>query len=380
MSSARIRLCCVALLGFAAGSLPAAAGIDLLTEPAPPTDQIDLQLEDYVPFSGTPSGISDDEKAEIIRACDDQAAHPGNDENPEGVAGVGYNAIDGSKALPACLAAVDAAPDNKRMRYQLARAKQASGQGRDAIKDLTALADEGYVAAINNLGATYQIGIGVKRDYARALGWYEKAANRDFVPSMAILGWMYQTGRGTAKDSEKAIEWYRKAADGGSGSSMHNLGHMYHTGSGGEINPEKAAQWFLRSAEAGFTQGMAMAGWTYQVGRGVAPDGAEAIKWYKKAASLGDLSAVSALGGFYDTGGSGTAPRPEKSAEWLLRALMEGHAPTQKRLIEASDTLRPETRRAIQSQLSALGFDAGPPDGVFGRKTREAINAAFNRP
>ena len=266
------------------------------------------------------------------------------------------------------------------MRYQLARAKQASGQGRDAIKDLTDLANEGYVAAINNLGATYQIGIGVRRDYAKALVWYEKAADKNFVPSMAILGWMYQAGRGTTKDNQKALEWYRKAAERGSASSMHNLGHMYHTGSSGELNPEKAAQWFLRSAEAGFTQGMAMTGWTYQVGRGVAPDSEEAIRWYKKAARLGDLSAVAALGGFYDTGGVGMAPWPEKSAEWLLRALMEGHAPTQKRLLDTSQSLQPETRRAIQSQLTALGFDAGPADGVFGNKTREAINAAFDAP
>jgi len=196
MSSASTRLCHAAALGLALTAAPAMAGIELLTKPAPPTDQIDLELEDYVPPSGTRSGLGADEKTKLVDACDLMAAHPGNAENPQGVKGVTYDKIVGRKALAACIKALEAVPDSKRMRYQLARAKQASGQGRDAIRDLTELADDGYVAAINNLGATYQIGIGVRRDYAKALVWYEKAANKDFVPSMAILGWMYHSGLG----------------------------------------------------------------------------------------------------------------------------------------------------------------------------------------
>jgi len=42
--------------------------------------------------------------------------------------------------------------------------------------------------------------------------------------------------------------------------------------------------------------------------------------------------------------------------------------------------LHKETRREVQIQLNALGFDLGPADGVFGRNTRGAINGAFKRP
>lgn len=380
MNSALLRLFCTVTLGFAAATVPAAAGIDLVVEPTAPTDLIELQVEDYVPLSGTPSRFTASEEAKIIVDCDDLAAHPGNEENPEGVKGVSYDAIDGSKALPACIKAVEAFPENQRMRYQLARAKQASGQGRDAIRDLTELADEGYVAAINNLGATYQLGIGVRRDNAKALAWYEKAADKDFVPSMAILGWMYHAGVGTEKDDAKAVEWYEKAAEGGSGSAMHNLGHLYNRGSGVPINPEKAAEWFHRSAEAGFAQGMAMAAWTYQVGRGVAPDGEKAIDWYKRAIENGEVSAMTGVAAFYDSGGSGIARQSDKAALWFVRALKKGHETARKRLMESSETLHPETRREIQNQLKAMGYDIGPADGVFGRKTRAALNATFNKP
>ena len=359
---------------------PASAGIELITEPAEPTDQIDLSLEEYVPSSGTQPSIDDAEAASIVRVCDELAAHPGNSENPEGIEGVVYTLIDGAKALPACMKAVDVAPDILRLQYQLARAKQASGQGRDAIKDLRALAAKDYVPAINNLGATYQVGIGVAKDYEKAIGWYEKAASQGFVPSMAVLGWMHHTGLGTPKDHEKALGWYRKAAAGGSASAMHNIGFAYHNGWSVEQDPDQAAIWFRKAADKGFGQAMSMTAWTYQVGRGAPVDGKLALEWYEKAAAIGEVSAFVGMGGLYDTGGSGIEPHPEKAAVWLLKALRKGHEGTRKRLVENPETLNAETRRAIQASLREEGFDPGPADGVFGKKTRDAIDKAFTAP
>lgn len=356
---------------------PASAGIDLVTDPGEPPKEIDLDVDEYVPPSGTQNRLTEDELATIVRACDLQAAHPGNTENPEGIEGVVYTDMDGAKALPACLKAVEFDPDNLRLRYQLARSKQASGQGRDAITDLTELADEGYVPAMNNLGATYQIGIGVEKDYEKAIEWYRLSAGKGFVPSMSIIGWMYHRGLGTERDDIKAMEWYRKAAEGGSASAMHNIGFTYHHGWGVEKDPVEAAKWFRRAAEAGFGQAMSMTAWTYQVGRGVPVDGKRAIEWYEKAAEIGELSAMDALGGFYDTGGSGIARQPGKAADWLMKSLKSGNGTTHTRLMENSGKLNRETRRAIQLRLKDLGFDPGPADGVFGRQTRNAIDGVF---
>lgn len=344
-------------------------------------DQILLAMDEYVPESGQATSAADEDSAAVLQVCDELAAHPGNTENPDGIKGVLYSQIDGSKALPACLKAVEAKPDSLRLRYQLARAKQAAGQEKEAIAELLALAEEDqYPAAMNNLGATYQVGIGVPKSYGEAARWYRVAAENGFVPSMAVLGWMYQSGRGVPKNNSKAFEWYQKAADGGAASAMHNLGFMHQNGWGTSQDEIEAARWFEKAAEKEFAPAMAMTGWLYQVGRGVPIDTDKAIKWYSAAASTGDPSAMSGLGGLYDSGGVGLAREPEQAAQWLIKALRRGHQPTRTRLVEQSNTLQLETRRAVQRALQGLGFDPGPADGVFGRKTKDAIDQAFTAP
>lgn len=358
----------------------AAAGIDLLTAPAEATAPIDLGTSEYTPSSETVIQPEDPEAAALIHDCDLKAAHPSNPENPPGIKGVVYNDLDGPRALAACLKAVEAAPDNLRIQYQLARAKQASGRGRDAIFDLRGLADLDYVPAINNLGATYQIGIGVPRDYQKALYWYERASEMGFVPSMAVVAWFHHRGLGTDADYGEALKWYRRAADGGSASAMHNLGHLYLAGQGTEADPAEATRWFRKSAANGFAQGMTMVGWAYQVGSGVGVNGARAVEWYEKAADAGETGAMATLGSLLDTGGSGVSAKPAQAAEWLLKALDAGHEPTRVRLVEDSNSLTRATRRAVQSRLTRMGFDPGPADGVFGEGTRAAIDAAFDAP
>ncbi len=356
---------------------PVSAGIDLITAPVEATAPIDLDIGDYTPSSETVIRSEDPEKTALLHECDVKAAHPANPDNPPGVKGVVYGDLDGPRALAACLKALEAAPDDLRIRYQLARAKQASGQGRGAIADLRALADLDYVPAINNLGATYQIGIGVPRDYQKALFWYEKASEMGFAPSMAVVAWLYHRGLGTDADAGQAMKWYRKAAEGGSASAMHNIGHLYLSGQSVEADPVEATRWFRKSANNGFAQGMTMVGWSYQVGSGVSVNGKRAIEWYEKAAEAGEVGAMASLGALFDSGGSGVRTQPRKSAEWLLKAIGEGHEATRARLVDNPESLSRATRRAVQARLARMGFDPGPADGVFGTGTRAALDQAF---
>jgi len=52
----------------------------------------------------------------------------------------------------------------------------------------------------------------VDRDYAEAMTWYRKAADKGNATAMYNVGVLYENGFGVHMDTDKAIEWYKKAA------------------------------------------------------------------------------------------------------------------------------------------------------------------------
>ena len=91
---------------------------------------------------------------------------------------------------------------------------------------LRAKAEQGDVAAQNQLGAIYSDGTGVPRDDAEALKWYRKAAEQGDAAAQSSLGFIYENGLGTPRDDAELVKWYRKAAEQGDASSQSILGTM----------------------------------------------------------------------------------------------------------------------------------------------------------
>ena len=54
-----------------------------------------------------------------------------------------------------------------------------------------------------------------------------------------------------AKDEAKAVEWYEKAAEKGDSSAMYNLGACYYNGRGVAVDIAKAREWFTKAAALG---------------------------------------------------------------------------------------------------------------------------------
>ena len=61
----------------------------------------------------------------------------------------------------------------------------------------------------------YEQGKGVRQDYQKAKGLFEKAAAQGFAKAQTSLGSMYIQGKGVRKNLATAKEWFGMACDNG---------------------------------------------------------------------------------------------------------------------------------------------------------------------
>ena len=61
----------------------------------------------------------------------------------------------------------------------------------------------------------YDMGQGVRQDYAEAVKWYRLAADQGLADAQDNLGQTYDQGQGVQQDFIEAMKWLRKAADQG---------------------------------------------------------------------------------------------------------------------------------------------------------------------
>jgi TPR repeat protein len=85
------------------------------------------------------------------------------------------------------------------------------------LQDMQARAEQGDPFAQSELGFMYRNGFGVTQDEARALEWYEKAAETGFVLALLGLADMYAEPQGAHADRARAIMMYSLAAMQGIG-------------------------------------------------------------------------------------------------------------------------------------------------------------------
>ena len=112
-------------------------------------------------------------------------------------------------------------------------------------------AAEGYGRAANQIGHIYYEGVGaVEVDYMLAMEWFQKASDYGNVFSTSNLGLFYQYGLGVKKDYEKALEYYRSSALKGDLKSFERLGDLYRD-SFGEKYYKDAEYWYEQGALKG---------------------------------------------------------------------------------------------------------------------------------
>jgi TPR repeat protein len=95
-------------------------------------------------------------------------------------------------------------------------------------------AEQGDSNAQYDLARLYYQGKGVPQDYAKAAGWYRKAADQ-----------------GVPQDYTEAVGWDRKAADQGYARAQSALGYAYSEGKGVPQDYAQSAPWYRKAAKQG---------------------------------------------------------------------------------------------------------------------------------
>lgn len=159
----------------------------------------------------------------------------------------------------------------------------------EAAKWYRMAAEQGNIEAKFRLARLLQEGEGgVKKDLKTAVSLYQKAADAGNIEAQNWLGYSYEYGLGIAVDNAKAAEWYRKSADGGFAIGQNNLGLLYLNGKGVQRDYAQAFKLFDEASKKGDAWAINNLGGMYEMGWGTKPNKAIALQLYGQAAAKGN--------------------------------------------------------------------------------------------
>jgi hypothetical protein len=115
----------------------------------------------------------------------------------------------------------------------------------------------------------YLQGIGVTRNFDKAMTMYRQSANQGDPLGEGQLGWMYVHLR---KDYVAGLTWYRKVADQNDAAAENNMAYLYENGLGVPQNMKLAAHWYERSVTQYFHRAEYHLATLYDRGLGVPKD------------------------------------------------------------------------------------------------------------
>lgn len=253
-----------------------------------------------------------------VHDCDRYASHPGDPKRRSD--GISFNKLDVAAAVSNCKRAVENYPSIARYQFQYGRSLDAANRKAEAVDRYRKASQMGYTSAMASLGNAYERGRGVFQNTKKAVSWYRKAADLGLPRAQVSLANLHETGVGTRKDFIKARTYFRKAAEQGSTVAQYRLGRLYEKGDGGSKSASRARSWYQKAAAADYQPAVL------------------------RLKTLG--VAIS---------------RPVSSSRTPTRTSSAPLSPWKMKVKKA------------QTALNKLGYKAGKPDGIFGKKTISAI-------
>ena len=193
---------------------------------------------------------------------------------------------------------------------------------------------------INKLGTDYYYGRdGVEKDRAKALEYYEQAAELGNADATYNVGMCAKLGMGCRKDLDVASYYYYQAAklgherafdelkalaEAGDAKAQNRYGICFEYGYCTKIILKNAVYWYDQAAKQGYSYGQYNLGQCYYRGRGVKQNERVACQWFRKAADGGNASAQYELGLCY-LDGLGVAQDSFEAFSWLSKAAAQDH-------------------------------------------------------
>ncbi|KAG6390718.1 hypothetical protein SASPL_148462 [Salvia splendens] len=183
-------------------------------------------------------------------------------------------------------------PENK------AALRKSRGEDDEDFQILEYQAQKGNAGAMYKIGIFYYFGLrGVRRNHAKGLRWFSKAAEKGEARSMELLGEIYARGSGgygvEKKNYTKAKEYFDKAAENEEPCGFYSLGVMYLKGVGTKRDLKIATKYFALAANAGQPKAFYQLAKMFHTGVGLKKNLHMAIALYKLVAERGPWSSLS---------------------------------------------------------------------------------------
>lgn len=221
---------------------------------------------------------------------------------------------------------------------------------RQALRNLSAMAERGDAAALRRLAYIHETGFdSIAPDSVEATRLYGEAARRGDAQGASLYGFRLLTGEGTVPDTTEGVKWIYLAANQGDPRAANNMGWLLTSGTGMPADSVAAAEWYYRAAEAGLPAG------AYNL-VGLVESGAV------EAPSDSVMAPIYALlGGAYSRG-QGLPYNFNRSIENFLHAAVAGHTDSRRVIAELLQQM-PDALDALPLD-SLLNSWPGAPDAA----------------
>jgi TPR repeat protein len=172
-----------------------------------------------------------------------------------------------------------------------------------ALRWFQRAAELGNKQAQIKIARTYTYGEGVPKDYKKAAKWVALVAKDGADWAQYTYGVFLEQGHLGKPDLVQAAHWYQQAANQGNADAQNNLGTFFRRGKGGfKKNYNEAATLFISAMNGGNSLGTANLARLHRYGQGVKKDPSRAAELYGEAIEKGVTFAFYELGELYRRG------------------------------------------------------------------------------